>query len=657
MPGNYRTLQLADGRFADVPEDQLDEFMSDLDQAGVQFKDANVTADMQYGAPEVIKQEGALDRQPSMGDRFLSSLGNMGEAATRGFNKSATWGANDQLGAGMNALTGGDFKQDLQNSRARDAFLQEDSPISYGVGRAVGFLPSVATGPMSWGARALMSGAQGAGEAALASEEDVLPNAGKGFLKGAAASLGGDALGAGLSKLGGGLRNVGVATRRASATGASPADLGTIRDERGIDFMENGLDQRFRELGLADSMKPQSAGDVYRKINPEAGPGLLRSAGQREGAALDAAGEQGIRGDLTSVNQGINGAMGRRRGQAEVASDQTSAELGATRAIQDRLPIAPPSAYGRPLNEPPPLPINANNLPMKKMGKPPSQKYADWMDAHEAETFADDVPFPADPDVPPPGFNPNLRTPRELHTQKKEFDAAGYSQDLAPQSEKTSAAANRNVASGYRNELDDAMRQSGPENYQNFNEGRQDYRDLSLLGELSGKRADQNAGAAAFKNPFMYGGATAGAALGGTLGAVAGPAGSVLGAGAGMAAGGKLGQKYGQDIAGMGMMGVGMGMQGAGGMASAGAKVAGPAAAYSSEDNDRSRGYLLSEAALDALQNEPQSLQGYASVFSAAAASPEPSAVSSLITKLSRTDPNFRKNVLPALRARTQGDL
>src|SRR3972149_2676139 len=67
------------------------------------------------------------------------------------------------------------------------------------------------------------------------------------------------------------------------------------------------------------------------------------------------------------------------------------------------------------------------------------------------------------------------------------------------------------------------------------------------------------------------------------------------------------------------------------------------------------RGYMLSDVAMDALQNEPQVLGRYAPQFAQAMGSNEADAVSALITRLSHTDPDFRMNVLPALRARTGG--
>lgn len=56
------------------------------------------------------------------------------------------------------------------------------------------------------------------------------------------------------------------------------------------------------------------------------------------------------------------------------------------------------------------------------------------------------------------------------------------------------------------------------------------------------------------------------------------------------------------------------------------------------------------DAALNALQNNPQALGPYAGQIAESAGSPEPGAVNALITKLIQTDPEFRTQILPRLR-------
>lgn len=67
----------------------------------------------------------------------------------------------------------------------------------------------------------------------------------------------------------------------------------------------------------------------------------------------------------------------------------------------------------------------------------------------------------------------------------------------------------------------------------------------------------------------------------------------------------------------------------------------------------QSRGNLLPDAALSALQNDPQQLGSYKGEFAKAAVSPEPGAVGALIARLVNTDERFRTEVLPALQRAT----
>lgn len=64
----------------------------------------------------------------------------------------------------------------------------------------------------------------------------------------------------------------------------------------------------------------------------------------------------------------------------------------------------------------------------------------------------------------------------------------------------------------------------------------------------------------------------------------------------------------------------------------------------------------VTDAALGALQSNPQLLGQYKNQFAEAAGSPAPGAVSALITRLIQTDPEFRTRVLPQLRAAAGGD-
>jgi len=135
-----------------------------------------------------------------------------------------------------------------------------------------------------------------------------------------------------------------------------------------------------------------------------------------------------------------------------------------------------------------------------------------------------------------------------------------------------------------------------------------------------------------------------------------------------------LARNYGQDVAGIAMQKLAPGMlHGAGGAARSMGMASGAMGGVGQQPDDsdmtsrfindqspqssleQGRGFALTEAALDAMRNDPQALGPYLQQIAQAAGSREPDAVSALITRLSRTDPNFRTQVLPALRARTGG--
>jgi hypothetical protein len=156
---------------------------------------------------------------------------------------------------------------------------------------------------------------------------------------------------------------------------------------------------------------------------------------------------------------------------------------------------------------------------------------------------------------------------------------------------------------------------------------------------FAGNKAMQNYGPDMMADFLRSGPGMRDAAVGGTIGGmVAGPAGAIGGA----------------ALGGMGRPGV-QAATGAG-QAITGARDRGedPGAAAQRE-LEQGRGYMLTDAALDALRNEPQALGTYARQFADAMQSNDPDAVGVLIQRLSRTDPNFRTQVLPALRARTGG--
>lgn len=723
-------FQLAGGGYATVPDDQLDYFYAEMEGEG--FTAAPPDAEMSVGEPQTIKTE-----QPSMMQRFLgpgSAIDNFGNSApVRGLAKGLSFGGSDELGAAMNAATGGDYEGSAMRNRFLDDKAANEEPIKFGAGRGAGMLPGMlakvpamayqgVTGAL---ARIGMGGAQGVlGGAGESNSDDLgktIDDAGIGGLIGGGLSALGEAGGAALQWGGDKLRGLGVGQRRASAGGSVP-EYNAVRERDGIDAMESGLNQRFDELGLAKGWKPQSASDVYRRINPEGGPGMLQDAGQKMGGAMDAAGEAGAYGDWGNVRQGINEqAAGKLT--APIPSDPSIAAAERLRGIGNKIPVRNQDALIEP-PEPPPLPQSAGPAQrpaamyrpppagMQKPPPPPAPPIPDLPPAvpgledgtssllrgkmgRQVDRLNEPLDVPA-PDpysrpsaryqpphtgraapprpgaAPPPpaedpymfaddlveevpdGFNPNAVSPRDLHTQKMEFERAGKYPEgtVATATEALEPTAYREASGPVRGELNDVMREAGPEFQVPFNEGNADFRDLSTFGAMAGKKADQNMATNPMRSPWTYGSSVAGAAAGGLAG---GPLGAIGGA----ALGGGLGQRYGQDVAGMAMMGTGNAMRGAGGMAKAGAQASRQGVPFGSENDSTDaaggRGYLLSEAAIDMLQSDPQLLGQYAQGFADAYADPEPSALSTMIIKLSRTDENFRTQILPALRARTQG--
>lgn len=101
------------------------------------------------------------------------------------------------------------------------------------------------------------------------------------------------------------------------------------------------------------------------------------------------------------------------------------------------------------------------------------------------------------------------------------------------------------------------------------------------------------------------------------------------------------------DLAGQGIEAAGQGMNGA--------RAQGMARALSGPDSGiaQGRGNMLGEAALDALQNNPQLLGRYQTDFAQAASSPEPGAVNKLLIRLANTDAEFRQGPMQELQNMT----
>lgn len=171
-----------------------------------------------------------------------------------------------------------------------------------------------------------------------------------------------------------------------------------------------------------------------------------------------------------------------------------------------------------------------------------------------------------------------------------------------------------------------------------------------------------------------WAGKAAGAAAGGAVGSAAGSGLGPLGAplvAAGAAVGADAGGKLGQAALSGGIRAVGNAAGAVGdvvndptaraaalaatlsGGRQANAPTQGSPQQQAFSALESGRGNKLSDAALNALQNQPQALGEYTDRFAQAASSPEPGAVNDLISKLMDTDPKFRMGPLLELQRMT----
>ena len=428
----------------------------------------------------------------------------------------------------------------------------------------------------------------------------VLDHAGKGGLLGGLLGAGAE----GLAKLAPLLRRWGVGQRRMSAAPGTAEELEAFADTKGVDYMERGLDERFDDLGLASGIKPQSAADVARDIGPPRGkpgePGELQAAGQRMGDAIDRAGAQGARGDWANVDK-------------ELANRSTR--------VLNSMPGAGP--------DPAPAVQQAIELQNLRAELPQPRTYQ---------------PSPSQPPVQIP-VPPAL--PRHLQHKKAAWQKAGKMPKGVPlpSPDARQAQAYRRGAGAVAEELDSAMQSAGPELHSEWFNNKEAYEDLASFGDMATSQAARVKAQPMYKDAALYGSAVPGAASGYALSEQLGlgPWGAIPGAIAGGLVGGTIGKKYGRDMAGQGLMGLGIAATELAGPMRA---VAGRVGPHTTLDEPN-----VTEAALSAIQSNPEALGGYSQRFREAAASPDPSAASALILELVQTDPDFRTYVLPMLRA------
>lgn len=704
---DFQTYRLANGGFADVPNDKAEEWARRMESRGIKFEPADVQANMEVGDPEVIKtpqQHGASgdwgdDQDMGFMDRFASGakqygqdFAKAGSGFVRGLNQSLYQGGSDEFAAGARALGGENFGSALKDEQAQRDQAWNDTPITYGAGRALGYVPGMMMGgPVGQGVKGALarfgSGIAQAGVNGFLSDdgdvESRMETGGKDAMMAAPFSAAGELA----SAVAPGMDRGGIALRRANA-GGSAGEMNAIRQSKGIDQMQNGIDQDFSDLGLASSLLPQSAYGVAKKLGTPESPGMLQSAGQQMGGQVDAAGEAGIRGSWDSVRGLMDNSARAELGRspAPTAGSRSFAdELG--RISRDELPQ--PGAIQ--MNQDPSLELGpagrTQHIPGLNYEDPPQLDPATMGDssvvnranaqrARLGETYTQPTPDAAprgnlgdpvriqsrptmQPDEDP--FAPiknsaDEATPRELQNQKVAFEKQGYPRagTVRLESDSPRAEAYQAAAGASRDELHDVM--SGTDFYPGFNQGRETIEKGTPIAEMAGNRAAANKAGSGFMNPVALGagigGAGAGFMGGGIPGAIAGGA---MGFGANA-----LARNYGQDVAGMGMRAASAGVQGMGNVLQTGARGAGGMASMmganepQTQDNSNGlaenvRGYMTPQVVGQLLQQNPMAFGKYTKDFQQAQQSQDPGEMVKLLDRLETTDDEWRQQYLPQI--------
>lgn len=408
---------------------------------------------------------------------------------------------------------------------------------------------------------------------------------------------------------------------------STPGKFATTARQEGLDYTRDELAQAAERHGLTNKIIPQSPESFAKRASA-----ARDAAGAAEGAALDAAGGQGVRGDMRSIQSGL----GELRDTA--ALDPTS-DRQAVPPIYDRMISNLEQDIGRSVDTGAEL-----STPRYYGGRSP------W-DVSEGPATPDQVRIVGGPQ------NAEM-TPRDIWALKKKYEAkGGYPSDqIKNLPEGLTQTAYQNASDVPREHLQDVMHQATPDIYDQFNTGRGDFSELAALANLANERAihnDSHSLGALPASIFSGGGAAAGASLGGTVGAAAGAA-----AGYGM---GQANRIYGPDAAANTMRGfehlAGMGAGGARTVARGAGQLTGQAASERERASNASKGHEMQNAVSRALQSDPSVLGQYAQQFQEAQQDPDPMVMSALISELN-DDPQFRATVLPQLQrlSNPQGD-
>jgi hypothetical protein len=687
MSGNFRTFKLPGGGYADVPEENVEKWLQRMEQRGINGIDvAEPQADMQVGEPEVIKTprqqfgaSGGWDapepQQPSMVDRFLET----GSDAVRGGLRGLTMGYGDKLEAGMRSMLpgGGSYADEFAKQNQYQDAAASRSPYAYNISKTLGGAPydlgaAIAGAPGGLGGEMATSGVlgqlRGAGMSRSPTLEGTLEDANRGGAEGAAWGLGGGLAGRFLAAGSDALTSLSPKAR-----GAAMGELGSAakaaRKAKGDDFIE-GLPQAADELGLTprvpmdwrhpvDSLKQKltfkSPGDYATQAQS-----LMDDVhGPAKADAVRAATAEGV----SIPRDELIGAMG-----DQIAAQPRNYKAAPYEAAMERnMTDVPPGLYSPGA----PLQLGPQQLDKLKM---------DWAKAgyrgpDEVMTLSEAIPARASRDA-------------------SNIAGARLGDAIDQMALPETATAYRGANDAYEKSASIA------------NMARQKQLDLDTQGPFSLPNMGRTFGAGA-------GGATLGAQVAGVPGAIVGGVGGILSnkaiqnygpdmvadflrsgparmhpstpAGAydattgnfqslpfGAPGGGLRDAAIGGTIGGMAagpagaVGGAALGAMGRPGMQAAtgaGQAITGSRDRYedpgaaAQRDIESGRGYMLTDAVMDMLRNDPQSLGPYASQFGQAmgAGDNEQDSISTLITRLSKTDPNFRTQVLPAIRARTGG--
>lgn len=353
MSGNFRTFKLATGGYADVPEDEIDSWMGEMESMGVDFETANVEADMQVGEPETIRSA-PEPMMPEAPRGALSSLLETGGDALRGLNSGLYWRGSDEVGAAGRASPMGDMAGNyggaLEAERGANELARNRSPMAYTAAETAGFVPGMFMGgarAAAGGMRALAPIAEGMISGALGSDSNDAQQTASDSLDGGLLS-GVSALAPQLaSLLGRGVRGAGQWLGQAgnevrnAAFGGTAGDFQKLARTEGLDYVEGGPGAAAERLGLTNRIIPQSP-SAYAKRSGKA----MGAAGQAKSAALEEA-DQALGTHVPTED--LAGALEQRgRGAAMDATVEGGSEAGrmgelASLLRDKRGPMMPPS--------------------------------------------------------------------------------------------------------------------------------------------------------------------------------------------------------------------------------------------------------------------------------------------------------------------------